>query len=673
MSPHPSPWANRPTRLSESPLKLDLHLKNARGVSFDPDPDWTLDDLKTELEAIEEKYSTPLLPENKPSLRSGSIFSCRDLSKVADFGRSGKPFVMRAFDDNFDSSDEDTDVDLEDRDISKRVYDTAPQDIISTSDSEAENDQLDPEVAGDQLMPRTGVVEGSLFELERERILRVQEEIRERIISSQADLEAETERSATALQLVEKDREAKRDMARRVDKQYQRKIAEARDNHLSAVQRDHQQRSQIEERRIRKEAAVEEARKREKEARENKERQEKARAEAEAKLKAEMKAAAEARKAAAEAEKKAAAEAEKKEAEELEKKAAAEAERRAALEAEKRTAAEAERKAKGEEKFAQELQQKSSPGTLSTGINVKVAETAAKLEAERIGKLKALEDQCQSLRSNANLSKELKICERQIGLRLRQITGTQEQVRAKSTELFKMITDPHVPQCILLTGFAVKAVSQCETQTLSLNSIAFALAHVIVLVTSQVPIAMDLVLAELHKSCIFTVPKYIPYSKIAFESENAYYKTVGYREDNGKIESTDNYLARMKAYVTLYAAIIQTDIPGVNNLHGVKDGWSWMARFLNALPPNRFTAAALEIFLKIAGFRLYQAYPRPFTKLLNAISREFIERLKSQNDPDSNPVISNLEGYLTSQQFRKVPEGRALPITDESKSVRAWA
>lgn len=96
-----------------------------------------------------------------------------------------------------------------------------------------------------------------------------------------------------------------------------------------------------------------------------------------------------------------------------------------------------------------------------------------------------------------------------------------------------------------------------------------------------------------------------------------------------------------------------------------------MARFLNALPPNRFTAAALEIFLKIAGFRLYQAYPRPFTKLLNAISREFIQRLKSQNDPDSNPVISNLEGYLTSQQFRKVPEGRALPITDESKSVRA--
>lgn len=663
MSPQPSPWVNRPTRLPEEPLKLELPLKNACGVSFDPDPDWTLDDLKTELEVIEEKYSFPLLPENKPCSQSGSIFSCKDLSVVADFGRSRKPFVMRAFDDDFDSSDEDADLDVENGDISRGIYDSSPLEINSTSDSEAENDQLDPEVTENQLMPRTGVVEGSLFELERERILRVQEEIRERIISSQVDLEAETERSATALQLVEKDRESKRDMARRVDKQYQRKIAEARDNHLSAVQRDHQQRSQIEERRIRKEAAVEEARKREKEARENKERQDKARAEAEAKLKTEMKAAAEARKAVAEAEKKAAAEAEKK--------AAKEAEKKAALEAEKGAASEAERKAKGEEKRSQESQQKSSPRTLSTGINVKVAETAAKLEVERIEKLKALEEECQALRSDPNLSKELRNCERQIGVRLRQITGTQEQVRAKSTELFQMITNPRVPQCILLTAFAVKAVSQCETQTLSLNSIAFALARVIVLVTSQVPIAMDLVLAEFHKACIFTVPKYIPYSKIAFESENAYYKTVGYQEDNGKIESTDNYLARMKAYVTLYAAIIQTDIPGVNNLHGVKDGWTWMARFLNTLPPNRLTAAALEIFLKIAGFRLFQAYPKPFTKVLNAISREFIDRLKSQNDPDSNPVISNLETYLTSQQFRKEPEGRALAITDESKNIRA--
>ncbi|KAH9302933.1 hypothetical protein KI387_014516, partial [Taxus chinensis] len=143
------------------------------------------------------------------------------------------------------------------------------------------------------------------------------------------------------------------------------------------------------------------------------------------------------------------------------------------------------------------------------------------------------------------------------------------------------------------------AASQCETQTLDLNSIVYALAHAIVLVTSQVPVAMDLILAEFHKSCIFTVPKYIPYAKNTFESENAYYKAVGYRDDNGKIESTDSYLARMKACVALYAAIIQTNVPGIHNPHGLKEGWAWLARFLNALPPNRLTGAALETFLKM--------------------------------------------------------------------------
>jgi hypothetical protein len=65
---------------------------------------------------------------------------------------------------------------------------------------------LDPEIAENQLIPRTGVMEDSMFKLAHKRILGVQEQIQERIISSQADLEAETEKSATALQLVEKNR-----------------------------------------------------------------------------------------------------------------------------------------------------------------------------------------------------------------------------------------------------------------------------------------------------------------------------------------------------------------------------------------------------------------------------------------------------------------------------------
>lgn len=57
--------------------------------------------------------------------------------------------------------------------------------------------------------------------------------------------------------------------------------AEALDNHLTAVQRDHELKSQIEERRIRSDAAYEEAKRREKALQEEKLRQEKVKAEAE--------------------------------------------------------------------------------------------------------------------------------------------------------------------------------------------------------------------------------------------------------------------------------------------------------------------------------------------------------------------------------------------------------
>lgn len=55
--------------------------------------------------------------------------------------------------------------------------------------------------------------------------------------------------------------------------------AEALDNHLTTIQRDHEHRSQIEERRIRDDAAVEEAKRKEKALQEEKLRQQKAKEE----------------------------------------------------------------------------------------------------------------------------------------------------------------------------------------------------------------------------------------------------------------------------------------------------------------------------------------------------------------------------------------------------------
>lgn len=42
-----------------------------------------------------------------------------------------------------------------------------------------------------------------------------------------------------------------------------------------------------------------------------------------------------------------------------------------------------------------------------------------------------------------------------------------------------------------------------------------------------------------------------------FESDAAYYKALGYREDDGKLETTDEYVARMAAHMTFYGALVQ--------------------------------------------------------------------------------------------------------------------
>lgn len=42
-----------------------------------------------------------------------------------------------------------------------------------------------------------------------------------------------------------------------------------------------------------------------------------------------------------------------------------------------------------------------------------------------------------------------------------------------------------------------------------------------------------------------------------FESDAAYYKALGYREEEERLETTDDYVARMTAYMTFYGAIVQ--------------------------------------------------------------------------------------------------------------------
>ncbi|TYI34109.1 hypothetical protein ES332_A04G180500v1 [Gossypium tomentosum] len=608
-------------------VKLEIRRPQiVNGIGLEPDPDWSFKSLLSELDSLEKKLnlsSSVSLPFAKT--KSREIYGEKGTK------RSSNAFVMRVSDEEFEDSEGENE-EVRDRGLVKAARFNCNEFYFSSDDDSDDQPCLDVQT---YLMNEVGLVESALYELTHEHQLGVKEEIRNTVSALETDLMNESEKSSSAHTKVEKYREARREVERKFDVQYQRRVAEGLDNHLTAVQRDHELKSQIEERKIRSDAAHEEAKRREKALQEERLRQEKAKAEAEAKLKAE-----EANRAALEAERIAAKEAAEKEAAKASKANTSEVPQTEASGGPNATSSRVENDKTNKSELA--------------GNMLRAAESALKLERERLQKLKELEEINQSLRSSSN--QNFDSTGRLIGRLIRQISGNKDKVSTQASELVKIFNNPRCPQTISIAYFAQKVVSNCESPSHS----AFACAHVIVLVTSQFPQAMDLVLAEIHRACIYTVPKHISYTKSAFESKEAYWKVIGYKEDDGKIESTTDYLVRLDSYMKLYGALVQTEVAGCQNVHGLKEGWAWLARFLNALPANMYTAVALYAFLQMAGFALFRKYRSQFMKMLNFISENFLNALRSQDDPDLRPITSKIQCYLEDKLFLQEPEGRTL-------------
>lgn len=87
------------------------------------------------------------------------------------------------------------------------------------------------------------------------------------------------------------------------------------------------------------------------------------------------------------------------------------------------------------------------------------------------------------------------------------------------------------------------------------------------------------------------MPKHTKRSPGASDAD--YFKGLGYKmvddskqEGVKRLETADEYVSRMSAMVLLYASIVQTESAG--NPMPLSHGWTWMARCLNSMPPNRW-------------------------------------------------------------------------------------
>ncbi|CAN8312126.1 unnamed protein product [Cochlearia groenlandica] len=566
--------------------------KSVDGINIDPEPNWDFDSLLSEIESVEKKlnaFSNFIQPFTKTALRKRRS------------GRGG--FVMRVSEDDMESDDEE-EIEKEEEEDNGQVCTAGKRfacDELYLSDESDDEFVFEPESS---LMSKMALAENALYQVTNDHQIEVKEDIRNQVSVVETEIMNVVETSRSAISRLEKYSENRKEVERKLDLQYQRKVAEALDTHLTAVQREHQIKSQIEERKIRSEEAQEEARRRERAYQEEKLRQEKARAEAEMQGKFR--------------------------AEEAKK----EAERKAAKEVAEKE--EAERKA-AEQKLADEkvVKERANSGTHNAqagGKSVQAAETALTLEKHRMKKLNELETMNQSLRSRSN--EDFSSFEKHIARVVKQIRRTKDNVSTKSKEIVKILKDPRCPVSISIATFAKKIVSAQDP---------FACSHVIVYVASQFPQAMDLLLAEFHKACIYTVPKHIVNSQSAWDS-NAY--------------------ERLDSIMRLYGALVQTDIRGgnVTNVHGIEHGWAWFARFLNKITTiNRATATALNAFLQTAGFGLHQRYKTQFLKVLNVIRDYFLPKLKAKKDTsDLQAIILAITTYLDDRMYLKEPEGSTM-------------
>ena len=257
-----------------------------------------------------------------------------------------------------------------------------------------------------------------------------------------------------------------------------------------------------------------------------------------------------------------------------------------------------------------------------------------------------------------------------IVVHVQQIAATQEQINKKSRDIMLMLVQLQEPQrTFALLSIAKKMLSQCDVQVAKLNRYAFALAEVAVRIAVDVPRFGALLVALVHEVCVSSVPKYYPYVQGRYATDDEYYDLMGYvkNDDGVAFETTDSYVDRMTGIMLFYAAFVQVDAP--KHPHGIDAAWRWLVRLLNRCPPNRYTAAALDSFLKIAGYRMHAAYRGQFVKILELIHKEFLPKLEAKSDADVRPVSSRVSSYLIERAFEREPDGMRMPATDTSSTT----
>ncbi|KAL1513116.1 hypothetical protein ABEB36_002578 [Hypothenemus hampei] len=199
---------------------------------------------------------------------------------------------------------------------------------------------------------------------------------------------------------------------------------------------------------------------------------------------------------------------------------------------------------------------------------------------------------------------------------------------------------------------AKKLVLQGEIMVSCNPESAFCFASLILSLWNDFPQFGQLLLAYFYEMCPYLIPYYIP--RQVNETDEEFYKKLGYQYNDGEVEKQDKFLKRMTGIMRLYFAItIAKPKSNLTSPYNLKQSWKWLASFLRLKPQVDVSATALHVFLETVGFAMERAYGVMFQKLMKIIMLQYLP--SCQEIKCSGGAVIRLEilimEYLKNKKF----------------------
>ncbi|KAK4535748.1 hypothetical protein CDCA_CDCA06G1773 [Cyanidium caldarium] len=258
---------------------------------------------------------------------------------------------------------------------------------------------------------------------------------------------------------------------------------------------------------------------------------------------------------------------------------------------------------------------------------------------------------------------------KRVNLAVNQIALSEESVIDKSQLLVQLLQqggsdDLSLPSAAWVhLRIAERIVREGEGQVVLSTESAFALGSVLVALCAACPSLREMVMAQFHVACPYTVPVF-PAAQRDTDMDAETWRRLWGRASAD--ESEERYHERMAGYIGLFAAMCQTEMPHLAaNPFGVTVLWTWMARVVNA-KPRRITALLLVSVLEVAGYAMRLRFGQQLLKVLRLIETQVVPRLPRTAPP--GPTARLVSWMRTHAQQRteemQPPKGRTLPPTD---------